>query len=241
MRDWITPQWPAPQRVKALITTRSGGVSRGRYASMNLADHVGDDPEAVRANRALLRARLPSEPRWLQQVHGARVARVDGALYPKEGDAAVARLAGTVCAVLVADCLPVLLCDAAGSTVGIAHAGWRGLATGVLEETVSGMGTAPQSLLAYLGPAIGPAAFEVGDEVRHMFLQQDPQAAEAFVPGTPGKWLCDLGALARRRLAHCGVSRVYGGGDCTYSDCGRFYSYRRDGITGRMAALIWLD
>jgi YfiH family protein len=229
MTDWITPQWPAPPRVRSLVTTRQGGVSLGCYASLNLAEHVGDDPEAVRRNRALLRAQLPSGPKWLQQVHGARVARVDGALYPKEGDGAVA------------DCLPVLLCDASGTGVGIAHAGWRGLAMGIVEQTVSAMDAAPQSLLAWLGPAIGPAAFEVGEEVREVFVQQDPQAAAAFTPGQPGKWLCDLYALARRRLAGCGVSRIFGGGECTFSDPGRYFSYRRDGTTGRMAALIWLD
>lgn len=241
MKDAITPPWPAPPRVRSLMTTRRGGVSLGSYASLNLAEHVGDDPEAVRRNRALLRAHLPSEPKWLQQVHGARVARVDGALYPKAGDGAVARQRGTVCAVMVADCLPVLLCDESGTAVGIAHAGWRGLAMGILEQTVSAMGAAPRSLLAWLGPAIGPAAFEVGDEVREVFVQQDPQAAAAFIPGTPGKWLCDLHALARRRLAGAGVVRIFGGGECTFSDPGRYFSYRRDGATGRMAALIWLD
>lgn len=239
MNDWITPDWPAPPRVKSLITTRSGGVSTGAYATFNLAEHVGDDPAAVRRNRALLRAHLPSEPKWLHQVHGARVAFVDGALYPKEGDGAVARQPGTVCAVLVADCLPVLLCDEAGTTVGIVHAGWRGLAAGVIEQSIASMGAVPGSVLAYLGPAIGPQAYEVGDEVRLAFTRTDPAAAQAFVPQGPGKWLCDLYALARQRLTQFGVTQVYGGGFCTHADRERFFSHRRDGSTGRMAGLIW--
>lgn len=241
MNDWMVPDWPAPPRVKALVTTRSGGVSQGPFAGLNLGDHVGDEPEAVRRNRAILRALLPAEPKWLKQVHGSRVALVDGALYPKEGDGAVARVAGTVCAVLVADCLPVLLCDERGSTVGIAHAGWRGLATGILEQTVASIAGFPASLMAWLGPAIGPQAFEVGEEVRDVFLQQDLRAESAFQPRQPGKWLCDLYALARQRLEKCGITRIHGGGLCTYGDPGRFYSFRREPVTGRMAALIWLD
>lgn len=237
---WFRPDWPAPSRVHALITTRQGGVSRGPYASLNLGDHVGDDPEAVRANRALLREDIPSEPKWLKQVHGVRVAAVDGALYPKEGDAAVARRPGTVCAVLTADCLPVLLCDQAATAVGIAHAGWRGLSAGILEHAVVGMGVPPASLIAYLGPAIGPASFEVGDEVREGFLRHAAAAAAAFLPHGPSKWLCDLYELARQRLRACGVLGIHGGGMCTYLDADRFFSYRRDGVTGRMAALIWL-
>ena len=238
--EWIRPDWPVPSGVRALITTRRGGVSQGPYASLNLGDHVGDDPDAVRTNRSLLREDLPSEPKWLKQVHGTRVAYVDGALYPKEGDAAVARRAGTVCAVLVADCLPVLLCDDAATVVGIAHAGWRGLAAGVLEQAVAAMGVQPASILAFLGPAIGPASFEVGDEVREAFLRQRESAAAAFLPHGPGKWLCDLFELARQQLGGCGITRVHGGGVCTVRDAERFYSFRREGTTGRMAALIWL-
>jgi len=238
--EWIRPDWPAPSRVRALITTRRGGVSQGPYASLNLGDHVGDEPETVRANRGLLREDLPSEPKWLRQVHGTRIASVDGALYSKEGDGAVSRVAGTVCAVLMADCLPVLLCDESATVVGIAHAGWRGLCAGIVEQAVAAMGAHPSSLLAYLGPAIGPASFEVGDEVREAFLRHQPSAAAAFASHGPKKWLCDLDQLARQRLQECGVSRVHGGGMCTYLDADRFYSYRRDGVTGRMAALIWL-
>lgn len=236
----LVPDWPAPAQVRALITTRAGGASVGPYASLNLADHVGDDPAAVRANRARLRALLPTEPVWLEQVHGTDVLRVEtgGA---RRADAAVSRAPGTVCAVLTADCLPVLLADRAGTVVAAAHAGWRGLSAGVLERTVVAMDTDPGQLLAWLGPAIGPDAFQVGDEVRAAFLAADAAAAAAFRPDGPGKWRADLYALARQRLARAGVQAVYGGGLCTFSDPGRFFSYRRDGTTGRMASLIWLS
>lgn len=240
--DWISPDWPAPATVRALITTRSGGVSLGAYASMNPADHVGDDPEAVRRNRALLRTHLPQEPHWLTQVHGTQVLRVTadarGAL---EADAAVTQLPNQVCAVLTADCLPVLLCAEDSSTVAVAHAGWRGLAAGVLERTVQAMALPGERVLAYLGPAIGPRAFEVGPEVRAAFMAVDAHAVGAFqrIAGSD-KYLADLYLLARQRLAHAGVVRVYGGDFCTHSDPERFFSYRRDGATGRMAALMWL-
>jgi len=237
--EWIVPDWPAPSNVRALITTRSGGVSTGPYASMNPADHVGDDPQAVVANRALLRAALPSEPFWLKQVHGDGVAEAGRG--PVEADACIARAAGQVCVVLTADCLPVLFAAADGSVVGAAHAGWRGLCTGVLERTVAAMGVPAQQILAYLGPAIGPHAFEVGPEVREAFMAQDVSAAAAFAPHANGKYLADLYLLARQRLARVGVTQVYGGGECTYSDTERFFSYRRDGATGRMAALVWID
>lgn len=238
--DWIVPDWPASSRVRALITTRRGGVSRGPYASMNLGLRVDDDPRQVEANRALLRRLLPAEPKWLIQVHGAGVADADLLSQTPEADASVARKPGTVCSVMVADCLPVLLADRAGSVVAAAHAGWRGLAAGVLENTVRAMDTAASDLLAYLGPAIGPAAFEVGDEVRDAFLAHGDEAAAAFAARTQGKWLADLFMLARQRLERAGLTRIYGGGLCTYSDPERFYSHRRDRITGRMAALIWL-
>jgi YfiH family protein len=239
--DWIAPAWPAPSRVRSLITTRNGGVSTGAHASFNLGLSAGDDAAAVHANRAILRKQLPREPAWLRQVHGARVVRADGLVERPDADASVARNAATVCAVMIADCLPVLLCDKDGDVVGIAHAGWRGLSSGVVENTVAAMGAAADNLLAYLGPAIGPSAFEVGADVRDAFLATDPGAGGAFAPHGEGKWLADLFALARRRLARCGVTRVYGGGLCTFRDAARFYSYRRDRTTGRMAALIWLD
>ncbi|OFZ70416.1 MAG: hypothetical protein A2Z01_03250 [Betaproteobacteria bacterium RBG_16_58_11] len=238
-QNWISPAWPAPLNVRALITTRSGGVSHGPYASMNPADHVGDDPQAVAANRALLRAALPSEPFWLKQVHGDTVAEAGSG--PVEADACIARAAKQVCAVLTADCLPVLFAASDGSVVAAAHAGWRGLCAGVLERTVAAMGVPGEQVLAYLGPAIGPRAFEVGPEVREVFMALDDTASAAFALQANGKFLADLYLLARQRLARVGVTQVHGGGECTYSDAERFFSYRRDGATGRMAALVWID
>jgi YfiH family protein len=240
---WIVPDWPAPPAVRALITTRAGGFSRSAYAGLNLGLHCGDDIEAVRRNRASLRQWLPAEPLWLRQVHGTTVVEADAADSNPEADAALARRPGRVCAALTADCLPLLLCDEAGSTVAAVHAGWRGLCSGVIEQTLRAMDLPPQTLLAYLGPAIGPAAYEVGAEVREAFAAADPggESASAFAPGVPGKFYADLYALARLRLARGGVARIYGGGYCTYTERARFYSYRRDGATGRMASLIWME
>jgi YfiH family protein len=239
--DWIVPDWPAPPRVRGLITTRNGGVSAGAHASFNLGLRTGDDPLAVAANRAALRGHLPQDPVWLKQVHGARVVRADEVVDPPEADAAYTRQAGTVCAVMIADCMPILLCDARASVVGVAHAGWRGLSAGVVENTVAAMGVAADELLAFLGPAIGPDAFEVGADVHDAFVAADPGADAAFRLHGEGKWLADLFLLARRRLARAGVHRIFGGGLCTVRDPARFYSYRRDKTTGRMAALTWLD
>ena len=239
--DWIVPDWPAPPRVHALITTRSGGASRGPYASFNLGAHVGDDPEAVARNRQALRQWLPAEPLWMNQVHGNRVIEADPRVLDEEADGAVAHAPGRVCAVLTADCLPVLLADAGGTAVGIAHAGWRGLAGGVIESAAGAMAVPGASLVAYLGPAIGAAVYEVGPEVRDAFVADDAQALLAFAPRPGGKFLADLGVLARQRLLRMGVSRIFGGTLCTYSEARRFYSYRRDGMTGRMASLIWLE
>ena len=242
---WIEPDWPAPPNVRALITTRAGGASRGAYAGLNLGLRSGDDAAAVTRNRASLRQWLPAEPLWLRQVHGTAVAEADAVEGSPEADAAVARRPGTVCAALTADCLPLLLCDQEGTVVAAAHAGWRGLCSGVIEQTLLAMDRPPQALLAYLGPAIGPAAYEVGAEVRAAFIAADPggnhESAGAFAPGKPGKYYADLYALARRRLARSGVASVYGGGYCTYTERERFYSYRRDGATGRMASLIWIQ
>lgn len=237
--DWIVPDWPAPARVRSFMSTRAGGVSPAPYASLNPASHVGDDPAAVAANRRILAAALPAEPQWLNQVHGCGVAvcPADGV---SDADAAVARTPGQVCAVLTADCLPVLFCDRDGTVVAAAHAGWRGLAAGVLERTVEAMGTPSSEVLAWMGAAIGPEQFEVGPEVREVFSAQHPEANAAFRPGQGDRLLADIYALARIRLAAMGVTQVYGGGLCTCTEAERFYSYRREGRTGRMASLIWL-
>ncbi len=239
--ELLRPDWPAPPQVHACTTTRAGGVSVGPYATLNLAGHVGDDPVAVAENRARLRRALalPAEPRWLNQVHGVAVA--DAASRCEcDADASVATAPGTVCVVMTADCLPLLLCDRTGTRVAAVHAGWRGLLNGVIEAAVARLGAAPGELLVWLGPAIGPQAFEVGEEVRSAFLAGDGAAAAAFAPSPQGRWLADIYALARRRLARLGIDAVYGGGLCTYSDAERFYSYRREHVTGRMASLIWL-
>jgi polyphenol oxidase len=239
----LEPQWPAQPSVRAAFTLRSGGVSRGPYASLNVGLHVGDEAAAVAENRRRVRARLslPAEPQWIEQVHGVEVLDLDAAGKPPAGDAVIARSSGRVCAVQVADCLPVLLTARAGGVVAAAHAGWRGLAAGVLEATIACLGLEPRDLLAWLGPAIGARHFEVGGEVRAAFLAHDAAAAAAFVPNDRGRWQCDLVALARQRLAARGVGAIYGGSWCTFSDPTRFYSYRRDGHCGRMAALIWLS
>ena len=237
----ILPDWPAPANVGALVTTRGGGRSRGVFESLNLGDHVGDEAGAVAANRELVYQTIGVRPVWLNQVHGTRVvdaAAVDG-LVP-EADAAVVRQPGIACTVMTADCLPVLFCDEAGTVVAAAHAGWRGLLAGVLESTVVSMNVPAKTLMAWLGPAIGPTAFEVGGEVRDAFVDASPEAEMAFKPGLPGKWLGDIYWLARQRLVRQGVSRIYGGGECTVTDSTRFFSYRRDGQTGRMASLVWL-
>jgi hypothetical protein len=221
---------------------RGGGHSVEPFTSLNLADHVGDDPRSVADNRRRLREQapdLPSEPCWLSQVHGTRCITLDAYEAGIEADAVVAREAGKVCAILTADCLPVLLCVDDGSTIAAAHCGWRGLAGGVIAQTVKTMARPTETLLAWLGPAIGPQAFEVGEEVRQIFIDRDPASARAFASRGGGKWLCDLYLLARQQLAALGITRIHGGGLCTFHDAARFYSYRRDGKTGRMATLIW--
>ena len=289
LRDTVIyPDWPAPGNVKALQTTRHGGVSVAPYDTLNLGMHVGDVPRAVAHNRQSLAPFMPSEPVWLEQVHGTEVANADAAACRVVADGSVARRRGSVCVVMTADCLPVLLCDEAGSVVGAVHAGWKGLAAGVIEATVKEMGVAPHQLLAWLGPAIGPEAFEVGAEVREAFIAQQAQAAEAFaivpkakanelpvtavrpelvegrtarntglvsasVHGSTSsprteilsvasldKFHADIYLLARQRLAALGISRVFGGSYCTYHQKDKFFSYRRDGVTGRMGTFIWL-
>ncbi len=241
--QFISPDWPAPSQVCAAVTTRTGGVSQAPYDGFNLADHVDDDLAAVASNRRILveSLNLSAEPLWLKQVHGRDVAEAPTSVPGAEADAAVTREPGQVLVVMTADCLPVLFCDRHGTRIGAAHAGWRGLAGGVLEATVEALDCPPAELLAWLGPAIGPKAFEVGAEVREAFMENDARAAGAFVPSREGRYLADLYALARLRLGKLGLSAVHGGGLCTYTDAARFYSYRRDGATGRMASLIWLE
>jgi polyphenol oxidase len=238
----LIPNWPAPSVVKAYTTIREGGYSQAPYESFNLADHVGDRPEAVAANRGALieMLGLPNEPVWLKQVHGIQAVRATEQHRDCEADAVYTTEFEQVCVVMTADCLPVLFCDRAGTRVAAAHAGWRGLANGVLEKSVQALDLPPQDILVWLGPAIGPNAFEVGDEVRETFMAFLPEAAQAFKSTGEGHWLADLYLLARQRLAHEGVTAVYGGDFCTYTDAKRFYSYRRDKVTGRMASLIWL-
>jgi len=249
---WIVPSWPVPSSVGALATTRAGGVSQGAWAGLNLGLATGDDREQVLRNRALLRMHLPAAPRWLRQVHGARV--IDACAVPVDGadagaaieaDAAFAAERGVVAAVLTADCLPVLLADSAGRCVAAAHAGWRGLAAGVLQATARAMRTGLRDpdarLVAWLGPAIGPDHFEVGADVLAAMSAVLPDARAAFMPRGPHKFHADLYALARMALAQEGVQHVYGGGECTYCDATRYFSYRRDRVSGRQATLIWIN
>jgi hypothetical protein len=235
-------EWPAPANVRSWQTLRNGGVSTGPYGAFNLGNHVGDSPEAVARNREIVVAglRLPAEPAWLEQVHGTQVVDLDtGAAGCADG--AVTGRADRVAAIMTADCLPVLFCDLAGTRVAAAHAGWRGLVAGILPATVAALAVRPANVMAWFGPAIGQAAFEVGDEVRTAFLARDPGTAEAFQLNDGGRWQADLYALARRELADCGVTAIFGGGDCTYSDPDRFFSHRRNAPCGRQATLIWLD
>lgn len=240
---WILPQWAAPPGVHAAFTLRTGGVSAAPFNSLNLAAHVGDDPMRVAENRrrVVQVLALPSSPAWLQQVHGVAVLDLDqSAASPgSPADAAFTRACGRVCAIMVADCLPVLFAARDGSVIGAAHAGWRGLAAGVLEATVCAMAVPARELVAWLGPSIGPRHFEVGEEVRSAFLGEDAASAAAFRPGRAGRWWCDLPQLAQRRLSACGLDFVAADGSCTFSDRARFFSYRRDGQCGRMAAFVW--
>ncbi len=259
--DWLHPEWPAPDNVKALVTTRAGGVSPAPWQSLNLGTHVGDDVVRVRQNRALLRAALPDVSRlqWLHQVHGTRVVDIpagSGYLRRRTADAATVSHPGDAAVVMTADCLPVFLCDRHGTAAAVAHAGWRGLLEGVLENTVAALAQSkrclPSQLLAWLGPAIAPCHFQVGGEVRMAFIDDASRRglditrmSEAFVPcagsgGITDKWMMDIYQVARLRLQAAGVDAIYGGGLCTVCDEHRFYSYRRDGVTGRMASLIYL-
>lgn len=236
----ITPDWPAPAHVKSLMTTRMGGVSQGPYTSLNMGNHVQDDPKAVAVNRAVLRQHLPADPVWLNQVHGTMVLQADAVIGVPDADAVFTRQPGTVCAVLTADCLPVLFCARDGSVVAAAHAGWRGLAAGVLEATLAAMRVPSNEVLVWMGAAIGPTAFTIGSEVRDIFISTHPESTVAFSP-YQGKWNADIYRLARIRLASVGVVAVYGGDHCTVNEVKTFFSYRRSGPTGRMASLIWIE
>jgi YfiH family protein len=242
MDSLILPDWPLPAGVKACSTTRHGGISLPPYDSLNLGTHVGDDARAVADNRQRLveGAGLPQMPVWLEQIHGTRVVRLDGQT-PADlrADAVYSNVPGQVCAVMTADCLPVLFCSQAGDEVAAAHAGWRGLCNGVLEQTLAAFAAEPSCISAWLGPAIGPQQFEVGPEVRAAFIAVDDAAAAAFTP-QGDKFLADIYLLARQRLQRAGIHAIYGGDRCTVSEISHFFSYRRDGITGRLASLIWL-
>lgn len=257
-QQWLIPHWPGlPASVGVLSTTRRGGVSPAPYddgmgsGGLNLGTHVGDPPHNVAANRAILREMLPDDPVWLSQVHGTVVVNIAevGRQQVPEADACISTLPGRVCVIMTADCLPVLFADKQGKAVGAAHAGWRGLASGVLENTVEAMRAAGAGeLTAWMGPAIGQYQFEVGPDVRHAFLNgalddsgvRHVEGAFSTIEGKPGKYLADIYALARYLLHRAGVKEVHGGEFCTVSNSGRFYSYRRDGVTGRQATLIWL-
>lgn len=237
--DWLIPDWPAPANVRACVTTRAGGASQAPFDSFNLGAHVQDDAQAVASNRRQLTDTLQVQPAWLSQVHGVNVVQADPARVD-EADASWTAIPGVACTIMTADCLPALFCDRAGTRVAAAHAGWRGLAAGVLEATADSLAVAPGEVLVWLGPAIGQPSFEVGGEVREAFVSSHPQTAAAFIPSiNAGRFMADIYALARLRLAAHGIDAVYGGGLDTYTDT-RFFSYRRSARTGRFASLVWL-
>jgi YfiH family protein len=239
----FVPDWSVPRGVRCWVSERAGGVSIGPFAELNLAGHVGDAPAHVAANRVRLReaAGLPSDPVWLDQRHGTNVLDLDADPAPVAADAAVTSRPGVVCAILTADCLPVLLCERAGRRIGAAHAGWRGLLHGVLPAAVEALGVPPTEVDAWLGPAIGPAAYEVGADVRDAYLAREPASARYFAANGRGRWQADLYGLARASLEQAGVENVAGGGFCTFTEAKRFFSHRREAPCGRMATLIWLE
>ena len=238
--DLVFPDWPAPANVKAIQTTRRGGFGVAPYDSLNLGSHVQDNPVTVAQNRQLLSQYLPSEPVWLNQVHGVEVVDAGQCGCVPDADASFTHQKQVVCVTMTADCLPILLCDKQGTVVAAVHAGWRSLCDGVIEATVEKMQVSPVDLMAWLGPAIGPEAFEVGDEVRAAFMAKDAQAGQAF-KASGDKWLGNLYMLAKQRLSKKGVVEIYGGNQCTYSEPSQYFSYRRDGVTGRMATMIWFE
>lgn len=239
---WITPKWPAPNEVHTCVTTRKGGFSKGNFDSLNLGDHVGDDPTTVAKNRKLLQTLLGYKAAsWLKQIHSINVVKAS-ATEVLEADASWTNELGLACTVMTADCLPVLFCDRKGQYIAAAHAGWRGLLNGILEATINALPIAKRELLVWLGPAIGPDNFEVGPEVMRAFVTYDNKAQLGFRKSIkPGHYLADLYLLAKQRLMNNGITAIYGGGFCTFTDEQRFYSYRRQNITGRMASLIWLE
>ncbi len=241
VESFLFPDWPAPAGVHAATTLRSGGVSGGAYKSLNPALHVGDDSEAVMQNRRIIRENLalPAEPVWLEQIHGNQVVKAAAVATPPQADASYADTPGVVCVVMTADCLPLLFCSLDGTRIAAVHAGWRGLLAGVIHNTVAALGD--NELLIWLGPAIGPDTFEVGEEVRAAFVHKSPAFAEAFRPQSGRKWLADIYQLARIELHALGLTNLFGGQFCTLTEADRFYSYRRDTVTGRMATLIWRD
>lgn len=242
--DWLVPDWPVHPRVRAFVTTRQGGVSQGPYATLNVGGSgtPPDDAAAVTENRRLVAQHLPAPPTWLHQVHGSDVATLAAPMLDAPvADAAVTRTAGVPLAVRIADCLPIFLAARDGSAIGVAHAGWRGLAAGVVERTLEALQTDPSRVAAWIGPGIGPDRFEVGDDVHAAFVEDDRGAVAHFHRPRAGKWLADLPAIARRRLAARGVREVHGGHWCTATESERFFSYRRDRTTGRMAAIIWIE
>jgi YfiH family protein len=244
MHNIIVPDWPVPPHIKAFTTLRRDGVSKAPFASWNLAQHVDDKQEHVDMNRALLHKRLalPEEPFWLEQVHGTRILTVDGAtISDRQADGSYTRASGRICVVMTADCLPLLLCNRTGTEVAAVHAGWRGLADGVIEAALRRFQSPPEDLLAWLGPAIGPKVFQVGEEVRETFLHKTENASDAFTAQGNHKYLANIYELARQRLQLCGVHAVFGGEHCTFTEASLFYSYRRERVTGRMASLIWIE
>jgi polyphenol oxidase len=240
-KHYLQPDWPAPANVHAATTLRTGGVSQAEFASLNPATHVGDKPDKVSQNRQIIKTMLglPSEPVWLNQTHSNRAVKVEIDGIPAQADASYTDQPGVVCAVMTADCLPVLVCSEDGKEIAAIHAGWRGLLDGIIDNTITALKN--KDLLIWLGPAIGPSCFEVGDEVRAAYLEKSTQNAAAFKPLSQGKWLADIYQLARINLAALDIGKVYGGGFCTVTDYQKFYSYRRDKVTGRMATLIWRD
>lgn len=242
MNNFIIPNWPTPNHIKAFTTTRLDGVSSSPYQSFNLAHHVGDALDNVMQNRERLKnkLKLPSEPIWLNQTHSNHVINLDHENTDKAADGSYTTQKNKICAILTGDCLPILLCDKTGSEIAAVHGGWRGLLAGVIESALKNFKNSPQNIYAWFGPAIGPQAFEVGNDVRDPFVAIDKNAAQAFKPLQQSKWLADIYLLAKQRLEKCGVTEIYGGDYCTYSDADKFFSHRRDKETGRMANLIWI-